>query len=133
MAIKFSLRFAMTLLLLHMIAAMLVYLAAMATEAKMAMLLPVLLSLVYYLARDVFLLLPDSWHEISLGQDGVAVVTRRGSRFLGQVANETTVSPYFVVLCVRLEGHQLPDSRVIFPDALGEGAFREICVRLKFA
>jgi hypothetical protein len=132
MAINFSARFAMMLLALHIIAAMLVYLTVMAPEVQLAMLLLVLLSLIYYLARDVFFILPDSWHEISFDRDGL-VVSRHGSNFLGRVANESTVCPYFIVLRVKLEGHYLTDSRVIFPDALSEGVFREICVRMKFA
>lgn len=133
MAIKPSPRFAMLLLLLHMLAATVVYATAMPLAVKLVMLLLILLSLFYYLARDVLLLLPNSWREISLDQSGVSVVARDGSSFLGQVANKTIVSPYFVVLRVRLEGHRLLVSRVIFPDAISTGAFRELCVYLKFA
>ena len=133
MAIKFSLHFCMLLLLLHMMAATAVYLTAMPQEARLAMLLLISLSLIYYLARDAFLLLPDSWCEITLDQGGVAVVTRDGSKLFGRFAKESTVSSFLVVLCVKLDGHRLPVSRVIFPDALSAGAFREFCVRLKFA
>jgi hypothetical protein len=133
MAFKLSLRFAMMLLILHMVAALLVYVTAIAPEARMAMLLLILLSLLYYLARDVFLLLPDSWQEISLDQGEVVIVTRRGSKLIGRITNRTAVSPYFIVLCIKFEGFHLLHSRVIFPDALNVGAFREICVRLKYA
>lgn len=132
MAVKFSARFAMLLLLLHTIATMLLYVTDMALELRLAMSLMVTLILTYYLVRDVFLLLPESWHEISLDQGGVSVVTRHGLRFTGRITNGTTVSPYLIVLRVKLEGRHLPDSRVIFPDALSTGAFRETCVRLKF-
>jgi hypothetical protein len=131
--VKSSLRFAVLLLVLHMIAATVVYATAMPLLVKLVMLLLISLSLFYYLARDVLLLFPDSWREISLDQNGVSVIARDGSSFLGQVANKTVVSPYFVVLCVRLEGHRLLVSRVIFPDAMSTGAFREFCVHLKFA
>lgn len=131
--VKPSLRFAVLLLVLHMIAATVVYATAMPLPVKLVILLLISLSLFYYLARDVLLLFPDSWREISLDQNGVSVIARDGSGFLGQVANQTIVSPYFVVLCVRLEGHRLLASRVIFPDAMSAGAFREFCVHLKFA
>jgi hypothetical protein len=131
--VKSSLRFAVLLLVLHMIAATVVYATAMPLPVKLVMLLLISLSLFYYLARDVLLLFPDSWREISLDQNGVSVIARDGSSFLGQVANKTVVSPYFVVLCVRLEGHRLLVSRVIFPDAMSTSAFREFCVHLKFA
>ena len=131
--VKLSLRFALSLLLLHMIAVAAVYATVMPLLVKLVILLLIALSLIYYLARDVLLLLPGSWREISLSQDGVSVIARDGSGFLGKVTHNTVVSPYFVVLCVRLEGHRLLISRVIFPDALDPGVFRELCVRLKFA
>lgn len=131
--VKPSLRFAVSLLLLHMIVATVVYATAMPLPVKLVLLLLISLSLFYYLARDFLLLFPDSWCEISLDQNGVSVIVRDGSSFLGQVANKTFVSPYFVVLCVKLEGHRLLVSRVIFPDAMSTGAFREFCVHLKFA
>lgn len=93
----------------------------------------ILLSLSYYLARDAFLIFPDSWREISLDQSGVSVITRNGSKLMGWVAGKTIVSPYFVLLRVRSEGRYRPVSRVIFPDAMGGDAFRELRVRLKFA
>jgi toxin CptA len=132
-SVKPSLRFAMSLLLLHMMAAAVVYATAIPWPARLAMLMLIILSLVYYLARDVLLLLRDSWRDISLDQNNVTIVTRDGTNFLGQVANRTFVSPYFVVLCVKLEGQRLLVSRVIFPDAISTGAFRELCVHLKFA
>ncbi len=131
--VKPSLRFAVSLLLLHMIAVIVVYATAVPLPVKLVLLLLIFLNLFYYLARDVLLLLPDSWREISLDQHGVSIITRDGSSVLGQVANQTVISPYFVVLCLRLEGHRLLVSRVIFPDALSTGAFREFCVYLKFA
>ena len=133
MAIKFSRCFCMLLLLLHMMVSAVVCVTAMPLEAMLAMLLLISLSLIYYLVRDVFLLLPDSWCEISLNQGGVAVVTRDGPKLIGRFSNETAVSSYFIVLRVKLEGHHLPVFRVFFPDALGAGAFREFCVRMKFA
>lgn len=131
--VKPSLRFAVSLLLLHATAATVVYATDIAWPARLAMLLLVVLNLVYYLLRDALLLLPYSWREISLDQGDISVAVRNGSGFIGQVANKTVVSPYFVVLCVKLEGHRLLVSRVIFPDSMGEGAFRELCVHLRFS
>ena len=132
-SVKPSLRFAVSLLLLHMAAAAVVYATAIPWPAKLAMLMLSILSLIYFLARDVLLLLGDSWREISLDQKDGSVVTRDGTSFLGQVANKSFVSPYFVVLCVQLEGRRLLVSRVIFPDAISAGGFRELCIYLKFA
>ena len=133
MVVKHSPRLAILLLLLHMVAAILVYATGMPLQARLLMLLLISLSLVYYQARDVFLLLPYSWREISLENGGISVVTRDGSKLPGRLANDSTVSPCFILLRVRQEGRYLPVSRIIFPDALEAGAFREFCVRLKFS
>ena len=133
MAIKPSLRFAMLLSLFHAIVAIVVYVTNMPLVARLAVILLVFLSLLYYLARDVLLILPDSWCDIALDKNSVSVIFRDGSNFLGRVANKTVTGPYFVVLRIKQANHFLPVSRVIFPDALGTDAFRDLCVRLKFA
>jgi hypothetical protein len=130
---KPSLRFAVLLLMLHMMVTTAVYATAMPLPVKLVMFLLIFMILFYYFVRDVLLLLPNSWREISLDQHSVKVISRDGSNLLGQVANKTVVSPHFVVLCVKLEGHLLLVTRVIFPDAMSAGAFREFCVHLKFA
>lgn len=91
------------------------------------------LSLVYYLARDALLLLPHSWKEVSVAPAGASVVVRNGSHFSGTVAGKTFVCPYFVVLGICPEGRRVPVFRVVFPDAIGQDAFRDLCVRLRFA
>ena len=132
-SLKPSLRFAVFLLLLHMMAATAVYVTAIAWPIRLPILMLIFLSLFYYLVRDVLLLFPDSWREILFDKNGVSVTARDGSRRLGQVSHESVASPYFVVLCVKLEGRRLLVYRVVFPDALGAGAFRELCIYLKFA
>jgi len=133
MVVRPSLRFALLLLLLHLTTAVVVYLMAMPSMAKLAIIALIFLSLAYYLVRDVLLLSSDSWREILFNQDGVLLVTRSDVKLTGQIFNKTFVSPLLIVLRVRVEGRRLLVSRVIFPDALGAGAFRELCVRLKFS
>ena len=133
MAIKPSVRFATILLLSHAIAASVVYMTAMPWTARLAVFLLIALSLSYYLARDAFLVFSGSWRELSLDQSSVSVVARDGSKLIGRVTEKTIVSPYFVLLRIRPEGRYRPVSRVIFPDAMGGDAFRELRVRLKFA
>lgn len=131
MAIKPSPRLALWLLLYHAIVAAVVYATMMPLVGTLAMHLLILLSMFYYLARDVLLIFPNSWREISFDQDRVSVVTRGGLVFSGKIACETTINPYFAVLRLKLE-HRRPVFRVIFPDALDEGVFRGLCVHLKF-
>jgi hypothetical protein len=133
MAIKPSRHFASLLLFLHTAAAITVYATALPPAARLTVILLIALSLFYYLSRDVFLLLPDSWHEISFDQGSVSIVARDGSSLLAEVTNMTIVSPYCIIFRVRVERYRLLVSRVIFPDALSAGEFRELCVRLKFA
>lgn len=123
----------MLLSLFHAIVAIVVYATTMPLAARLAVILLVFLSLLYYLARDALLLLPDSWCDIALNQDSVSVVPRNSSGFSGQVASKTIVSPHFIVLRIKPDNYFLPVSRVIFPDALGTDAFRDLCVHLKFA
>lgn len=132
MAIKPSPRLAMFLVVSHGIASTAVYETVMPLPAKLVMLILVLLSLLYYLARDVLLFFPGSWSEISFDQDSMSVVTRGGSSYFGKIAGSFIVSPYFVVLRVKLEGRRLPVCRTIFPDSVDTGEFRVLCVRLKF-
>ena len=138
MAIRFSPRLAILLLLLHSTAAVVFHMTAMPLVVRLLMLLAILLSLIFYLARDVFLLMPESWREITLDQDAIAVVTHDGSKLFGRIENETVASSFLIVLRVKIDGRSLPVFRVIFPDsfgpdALGADKFREFCVRLKFA
>lgn len=133
MAIKPSLRFALLLILLHMMAASVILASLMPMLDMLAMLILILISLFYHLARDALLLFPDSWSRISFNQGHLSIATRNGLCFSAGLTNKATVSPYFALLCVRREGRGLPVSRAIFPDALGDGEFRELCVLLKFS
>jgi hypothetical protein len=133
MTIKFSPRFCLLLMLMHMAAAITVYATAVPFAFKVTAILLVALSLFYYLARDVFISFSVSWHEIVLGQDSVQVAVRDGSSFIGQVTNTTIVSPYCIVFRVRKGRRHLLVSRAIFPDSVSPGEFRELCVGLRFA
>jgi hypothetical protein len=133
MVIKPSLRFALLLLFLHMTAATIIYATVLPAVARTAIILLIALSLIYYLGRDVFLVFPDSWHEISLDKGDISVAARDGSSLLAQVANTTIVSPFCILLRIRMEGHHLLISRAIFSDSLGEGEFRELYIHLRFS
>lgn len=131
MEIKPSVFFAVLLSLFHGLAAAVVYVTDMPMAAKLTLLPVIVLSLTYYLIRDVMRLLPYSWRNISLDKNGVVISMRDGSSLTGTVMGDVFVSPYFIVLRVALQGHRLASSRVIFPDALGTDKFRELRVRLR--
>ena len=133
MTIKFSPRLGLLLLFMHATAALVVSVTEVPLIFKVATILMVAFSLVYYLARDVLMFLPVSWHEILLEQKGVKVVARDKSSFRAKVANSTIVNPYCIVFRVGLDVRHLLVSRVIFPDSMSPGEFRELCIGLKFA
>jgi hypothetical protein len=133
MPIKPSLRLTLLLLTFHMMVASVIFATLMPLAAKLVLVMLTLLSLLFHLARDALLLLPDSWRQISFEQGRLSVVTKDGSSYSGPMASQATVSPYFALLSVRPEGHRLRIYRAIFPDALDTGVFRGLCVRLKFS
>lgn len=133
MAIRPSPTFAALLLFIHAAVATAAYLTDIPLPARLALLVLITLSLVYHLARDVILSLPDSWCEVTLVPGGLSVATGDGTCCSGHLENKITVSPYFIVLRVRLDGRRQPVTRVIFPDALDAGEFRKLCVQLKFS
>lgn len=133
MEIKPSVFLAALLSLFHGLAAAVVYVTDMPMAAKLALLPMIALDLAYYMARDVMRLLPYSWRNISLDENGVVISTRDGSSLAGTVMKGVFVSPYFIVLRVSLPGHRLASARVIFSDALSADKFRELCVHLRHA
>lgn len=134
MAIHPSPRLFVLLLSSHLIAVLALCVGAMPPLVRLALLLPVLASLAFHLARDALLMLSASWRSLSVGEAGAATIAARdGSVLTGQVADGSVVTPWFVVLRIRPEGKRRSVARVIFPDAVGGDAFRELCVRLRYA
>lgn len=131
--IKPSRYFALLLLALHSLTLCSVWLTNLAVLPQLGLSLLVLLSLLYHLNRHVLLLGKQSWRAFSLDKLRVAVMTRGGEELLGSVLNQTVVTPYFVLLRVKLEEHRVPVSQIICCDALQTDAFRELRVRLRFA
>ncbi len=89
-------------------------------------------SMVFYMLRDIFKLLPSSWDAVTLDMEGISVVTHVHNILSGSLAQSTFVSPYFVVLCVVPDGLRWPVCSVIFPDATEADLYRKLCIRLKY-
>lgn len=132
MAIRPSLRFALLLLFMHAMGALVLYATAMPLAVRVAIIALLAANLFYHLLRDAFLLLPDSWCDVSLDRGFVQVVVRDGSSFRAQVAGTTIVCPYLILFRVKPIGLRRLVSRAIFPDALKAGEFRKLCVDLRF-
>lgn len=133
MAIRPSLRMLVFLLGADLLAVVVVWLTELPLTVRCALILSILLNLGYFVFRDFLMLLPNSWTRIALAPNGLEVVTRNGSIFTCSAAGKTFVSPYFVVIRANIQGHFFNSSRVIFPDGLSPGRYREFCVSLKYA
>lgn len=132
MAIHPSSRLAVLLLLSHLIAAWAVFAGTLPAPFAAGISLLVAASLAYHLARDAWLLLPASWHRLSVEGRVATVSARDGSVLVGRVLDGSVVTPWFVVLRVKPDGKRRPVVRAILPDALGGEGFRELCVRLRY-
>ena len=133
MAIGISTRYAILILILHSVTAIMVFATALPIEVRVIILVLILLSLIYYLIRDVLRVFSNSWCRISLDREGATIVTRDGRVVSGHIEGKTFVCPHFVVLRIMQPGHLMASSRIVFPDAMSKVEFRELCVRLKFA
>jgi len=133
MVIKFSRKLTAVIVILHLVASAMVLMTDLPLWTRSILLLMILLSLIYHLVRDVLFLLPDSWREFSLDQEGLNIVTKDGTRLQGRIASDSVVSPYFILLRVKLEGEFLLRSKVLFPDSLEPDAFRRTCVILRYS
>lgn len=121
------------LLALHALALCSVWFTDLTVLLQLGLSLLVLLSLFYHFKRHVLLRGKQSWRAFSLDKLHVDVITRGGEELAGCILDQTVVTPYFVLLRVRLDGRRFAVSRIIFSDALQTDAFRELRVRLRFA
>ena len=131
--IKPSRYFALLLVALHSLALCSVWLTPLPVLLQSGLSLLVLLSLFYHLNRHVLLLGKQSWHTFSLDKLRVVAITASGKELSGSVLNQTVVTPYLILLSVKLEGDRMPVAQIICCDALQADVFRELRVRLRFA
>lgn len=105
----------------------------MPSGARLVIFALIISSLLFYLARDVFRIFPGSWLKLVFERGEVKVLTRTGASFYGKVEKSTVVLPYLIALHIKVEGSSRRIYRVLFPDALESGEFRDLCIRLKFS
>lgn len=129
--IRPSARLATALVLTHILAAIAVFATVMPRSARVLALGLILLSLSFYLARDIFLILPGSWREVLVATDGVSVLLRSGFRLTGRVAAGTVITPLFIILGIHPEGRHLPLFRIMLPHPEDGDQFRRLSVRLR--
>lgn len=131
--IKPSRTFGLILFSVYLLAISSVWLTNLERMTQLCLVVLISLSLLHHLYRHVLLRSSHAWFAFSLDQKHLLIQTRGGIELAGFVAPNTLVTSQCVVLCARLDRHKLPVCQVIFPDAMQDDAFRELCVRLKFS
>lgn len=116
------------LVVAHLSAALSVCLTNLHPWARVGLIFPVVLSLLYHL--NVHLRAQRGWRSFTLEKGHVSVITRGGDALYGELAPRTLVTPLCVVLCAKNASKQV--CQVIFCDAMDCDAFRELRVRLRF-
>ncbi len=71
------------------------------------------------------------WQSLILEQGRLHVRDMSGLEVAGEILDETVVTPFCIALCARLQGRR--QCQLIFRDALGDEAHRELRVRLRYA
>lgn len=89
-------------------------------------------ALVYYVRRDVWMLLPSSHVALRLDVGRIVIFTRDGSELPGQILPDSVVTPFLTILNIMPQGKTRRRSIVIFPDSLDSERFRELRVLLKW-
>lgn len=121
--------FVALLFAVHLLVMVTIVLTDLPAWARISMVLLIAASLMhqFYLHSKQF------WRSFTLDERRVTVTTADGRVLSGELAEQTVVIPYCVVLCARLDGARLIVCQVIFPDAMQKEAFRDLRVRLRFA
>ncbi|MFZ5503007.1 MAG: protein YgfX [Pseudomonadota bacterium] len=131
--IRPSLRLALILLFFHALAVLPVWVTPLPGHAALALVVLISISALFFTARDVWLLMPNSWCEIALQQRAIRITQSNGEQFSAQLADSSFLHPHFIVLRVKPDGGWRTVSRIIVCDALRGDEFRELRVRLKFS
>lgn len=100
----------------------------------LAVLLSALLlcAFVYYVCRDVALILPSSCIKLRPDADSIKMITRNGNEMSCQLARDSLVTSALTILNFLPTDSTRGRSVVIFPDSMDKEAFREIRVQLKW-
>jgi len=100
--------------------------------AGQALAVLLLCSLLYYLLRDAWLLLPVSCIGLTREGEGAVLLRRDGARLSCGILHDSLVTPSLAVLNVLPRDSRFARSLVILPDSMGAESFRQLRVWLKW-
>ena len=90
-------------------------------------------SLALTLCRYAWLVSPRSFVVLELSDTlEIEAAERSGRRIAGTVLGTTFVAPWLIVINFKVEGHHLPHTAVILPDAVDQDGFRALRVWLRW-
>lgn len=92
----------------------------------------VLVSMLYHLWHDAWLLALSSNKTLLLDGDSVLLVARNGDQVTARILADSLVTPFISVLNVLPQGAYLARSIIILPDSLDAESFRQLRVWLKW-
>ena len=100
--------------------------------AKILLVLLVLVSLLYHVWHDAWLLALSSNKTLLLDGDMILLVARNGDRVTARILADSLVTPFLTVLNVLPQGKYLARSVIILPDSLDAESFRQLRVWLRW-
>ena len=92
----------------------------------------VIISLLYHVWRDAWLLALSSSKTLLLDGDLLLLVARNGDQVTAQVLADSLITPFITILNVLPQGAYLARSIIILPDSLDTESFRQLRVWLRW-
>ena len=127
-----SIYFAIAVVVSHGAALAVLAPLALPIWAKILLASLVLISLLYHVWHDAWLLALSSNKTLLLDGDMILLVARNGDQVTARVLADSLVTPYITVLNVLPQGSYLARSVIILPDSLDAESFRQLRVWLRW-
>ena len=127
-----SIYFTIALVASHGVALAVLAPLALPLWARILPALLVLISLLYHVWHDAWLLALSSNKTLLLDGDMILLVARNGDQVTARVLADSLVTPFITVLNLLPQGSYLARSVIILPDSLDAESFRQLRVRLRW-
>ncbi|MEQ1743167.1 MAG: protein YgfX [Candidatus Nitrotoga sp.] len=127
-----SIYFTIALVASHGVALAVLVPLALPLWARILLALLVIISLLYHVWHDAWLIALSSNKTLQLDGDMVQLVARNGDQVTARVLADSLVTPYITVLNVLPQGSYLARSVIILPDSLDAESFRQLRVWLRW-
>ena len=89
-------------------------------------------SSIYFVLRNARLAFTNSWVELILEEDRITLLNRKGDEQTGILLRNSLVTPYLVILNVKLFDCRWKQNLVVMPDSMDSESFRGLRVALKW-